>query len=157
MNIKRGFQRVAWVLVVLATPVIWWVAYEASTHRVGYRPKLLTSDFPDTSHPGLTAVLVDDVGVFYFPTYTSKADMEERVNAVLKSTASLPSKDSKHRQSVKEFAAAVRSKYPEYSDLSDLDLTKRIVTKYPTYRDSVNFREFEVEEISEKRVLWASG
>ena len=157
MNVKRGFQRIAWVSVALAAPIVWWAVYQSSSHQVGYRPELITLDFPEVDHPGLRAVFVEDTGIFYFPIHTSEAQMQERVDAVLKSAASIQPEGAQSRKSVREFAAAVRAKYPEYSDLSDLDLTKRIVTKFPTYRGDVDLREFEVESIYEKRPWWASG
>src|SRR5208283_3322384 len=41
-------------------------------------------------------------------------------------------------QSVQQFAATVRAKFPgAYDDLSDADLTSKITTKYPQYKDMV--------------------
>ena len=40
--------------------------------------------------------------------------------------------------SVSEFAAKIKSKYPEYNSLEDSDLAKRIIAKYPEYADKVN-------------------
>ena len=37
-----------------------------------------------------------------------------------------------------QFAAKIRAKYPgAYDDIADDDLTRRVVAKYPEYRDSV--------------------
>jgi hypothetical protein len=61
------------------------------------------------------------------------------------------------RRSIAEFAASVRQKYPEYNDLDDITLTKRVLTKYPVYRDQVAFREYMLRKKTAKRPLWALG
>lgn len=38
-----------------------------------------------------------------------------------------------------EFSAKVKAKYPEYGEMDDVDLTKRILDKYPEYREDVAF------------------
>lgn len=38
-----------------------------------------------------------------------------------------------------QFAATVKSKYPEYKDVDDLKLTNAIIDKYPEYKDKVDF------------------
>lgn len=40
---------------------------------------------------------------------------------------------------VAEFAARIKTKYPEYASMDDGDLARRIVAKYPEYRDVVRF------------------
>ena len=34
---------------------------------------------------------------------------------------------------VSEFAARIKAKYPEYKDIDDLELSRKIVDKYPEY------------------------
>ena len=41
--------------------------------------------------------------------------------------------------SVAKFAAAVKSKYPEYKDVDDSILVNSIIEKYPSYADQVEF------------------
>lgn len=43
------------------------------------------------------------------------------------------------KKSVAEFAAAIKSKYPQYKDIDDSTLSKRIIEKYPSYADKVTF------------------
>jgi hypothetical protein len=38
-----------------------------------------------------------------------------------------------------QFAASVKSKYPEYKDVDDIKLTNSIISKYPEYKDVVDF------------------
>lgn len=40
-----------------------------------------------------------------------------------------------------EFSKKIKSKYPQYSGMSDLDLATRMVKKYPEYADTVNFTD----------------
>ena len=39
---------------------------------------------------------------------------------------------------IKDFAAKIKAKYPDYKDMDDTELTNRIVTKYPEYKDQVD-------------------
>lgn len=39
---------------------------------------------------------------------------------------------------VKDFAAKIKAKYPDYKDMDDTELTNRIVKKYPEYKDQVD-------------------
>lgn len=38
-----------------------------------------------------------------------------------------------------QFAQKIKTKYPEYSDVDDLELTNKIIEKYPVYADQVTF------------------
>lgn len=38
-----------------------------------------------------------------------------------------------------QFAQKIKTKYPEYSDVDDLELTNKIIEKYPVYADQVKF------------------
>ena len=40
--------------------------------------------------------------------------------------------------SVAEFAAKVKSKYPQYADVDDSLLVGKMIEKYPVYADQVN-------------------
>lgn len=40
---------------------------------------------------------------------------------------------------VNQFAASVKSKYPEYADKDDMELARAVVAKYPEYADRVDF------------------
>ena len=39
---------------------------------------------------------------------------------------------------IEEFGAKIKQKYPQYSDMSDIDLGQRMIKKYPQYKDMVN-------------------
>ena len=43
--------------------------------------------------------------------------------------------------SVGEFAAKIKSKYPEYKDIDDSELTNKMLSKFPVYKDQVDFTE----------------
>jgi len=43
--------------------------------------------------------------------------------------------------SVGEFAAKIKSKYPEYKDIDDSELTSKMLSKFPVYKDQVDFTE----------------
>ena len=45
------------------------------------------------------------------------------------------------KETVGQFAARIKAKYPEYKDKDDRDLVVRIVNKYPEYRDRVDLPE----------------
>jgi len=47
-----------------------------------------------------------------------------------------------------QFAATVKSKYPEYKDVDDLKLTNAIIDKYPEYKDKVDFGTTAVTPIA---------
>ena len=49
------------------------------------------------------------------------------------------------KMNYKEFSARVKEKYPEYSNMDDLDLAKRVVNKYPEY-DNIDFSEEEFQQ-----------
>lgn len=40
-----------------------------------------------------------------------------------------------------QFAAKIKAQYPQYKDIPDLDLTNKIIAKYPTYKSQVNMPE----------------
>ena len=39
---------------------------------------------------------------------------------------------------VKEFAAKIKAKYPDYNSIDDSTLVQKILDKYPTYKDQVD-------------------
>lgn len=158
MNWQRGFRRLGWVATAVALPVAGVLSYAASEHRVGFEPKLLTGDFPAPGDTSKQVVTVGDVGVFYFSPYLSKADMEEQMRSVHAKAAGLQLPNLGGRLSVEAFALSIRAKYPgAYDDLDAVDLTRRVLAKYPEYRDKVNFRQYEVEAKYAKRPMWAAG
>src|SRR5438552_11786498 len=46
------------------------------------------------------------------------------------------------QMTVPEFAASIKTKYPQYSQIDDQELTNRMLAKYPMYRDKVDTRGF---------------
>ena len=45
-----------------------------------------------------------------------------------------------------EFAAKIKEKYPQYSDMDDMELAKKIVDKYPDYGESVIFEDVKKKD-----------
>lgn len=45
----------------------------------------------------------------------------------------------KPKLKVKEFAAKIKAKYPQYKDIDDTELTNKIIAKYPDYKEQVDF------------------
>ena len=43
------------------------------------------------------------------------------------------------KMNVKDFATKIKTKYPQYKDLDDTELTNRVIAKYPVYKDQVDF------------------
>lgn len=43
------------------------------------------------------------------------------------------------KETIEQFAARIKAKYPQYKDVNDTDLVNRIVAKHPQYKDSVDF------------------
>ena len=43
------------------------------------------------------------------------------------------------KYSVQEFAELIKTKYPDYAEMDDLELTKSIVSKYPEYETQIDF------------------
>jgi len=43
----------------------------------------------------------------------------------------------------KEFAKKIKNKYPEYTEIDDLELAERIIEKYPVYSDTVTFEKIQ--------------
>ncbi len=50
----------------------------------------------------------------------------------------------------KEFSKRIKSKYPEYRDIDDLELAQKIVGKYPENKDKVQFEIVEQVNIEEE-------
>jgi hypothetical protein len=53
--------------------------------------------------------------------------------------------------SYKDFSARIKSKYPQYNSIDDLELSKKIIEKYPEYKESVLFDT--IPETKEKPVV----
>ena len=49
----------------------------------------------------------------------------------------------------REFAKTVKSKYPQYKDVDDLELAQKMVEKFPEYKSKVTF-----DEVKKKRVYF---
>ncbi len=47
--------------------------------------------------------------------------------------------DPPKKLSVKDFAAKIKAKYPDYSNVDDSELVKRITAKYPEYNEQVDY------------------
>lgn len=158
-NLQRGFRRIAWVLVAIGVPVVGAFTYEVSETLSGYEATLITERFPDPNEtsPLKRAVHVADVGIFYLPSYLSKAEIDKQMPILVRKAAALRLPDTGKRRSIGDFAKSVHSKYPEYADMDDITLTKRVLTKFPVYRDTVNFREYEVVPVYAKRPFWATA
>lgn len=43
------------------------------------------------------------------------------------------------KETIEQFAARIKAKYPDYKDVNDTDLVNRIITRHPEYKDSVDF------------------
>lgn len=43
------------------------------------------------------------------------------------------------KETIEQFAARIKAKYPDYKDVNDTDLVNRIISKHPEYKDSVDF------------------
>lgn len=56
--------------------------------------------------------------------------------------------------SVKDFAAKIKAKYPDYKDVDDTELTNKIIAKYPEYKDQV---ELNSDTVKKKSSLDFSG
>ncbi len=158
MTWERGFRRLAWVVIALSVPLVAVVAYNASEHRVGFKPRLLTNDIPRIDDASERIASVKDLGVFYFPRYLSDEDVSEQLNAVDAEAAALQLPDADRRLSVEAFAKSIRAKYPgAYEDMEPTELTRRVLAKYAEYREQVNLRLFRVDSTYAKRPLWSTG
>jgi len=47
------------------------------------------------------------------------------------------------KKSVKEFATAIKGKYPQYADMDDFELSQKMVEKYPQYAEQVELKKKE--------------
>ena len=45
------------------------------------------------------------------------------------------------KKTVQEFAGSIKEKYPQYTDMDDLELTKKMLAKYPQYADVVDVKK----------------
>jgi len=59
------------------------------------------------------------------------------------------------KKPIKEFAAAIKAKYPQYADMNDTLLTKKIVERYPEYADMVDMST--IEPVKKKEPSGASS
>ena len=46
-----------------------------------------------------------------------------------------------HKLTVSEFAARMKKKYPVYKDMEDTELVNKIIVKYPTYKNYIDFQQ----------------
>jgi len=47
------------------------------------------------------------------------------------------------KYNVQEFAELIKTEYPDYAEMDDLELTKMVVSEYPEYEDNVDFEAVE--------------
>ncbi len=67
--------------------------------------------------------------------------MEETVDTTIEET---PENGTGSLLSVTDFAAKIKTKYPQYKDVPDSELTQRIVDKYPEYKATVRLSQPEI-------------
>ena len=156
MNLVRGFRRIAWVTVLLAVPPIVFLAYEASERVVGYKARLLVEDFPRLDDTFRQPMRVKDVGIVWFPSYLTKAQVETRMLAIVLPPEPAPP-DGKQRVPLAELAQTLGADKTYTGGDDDVTLVKRILTDRPEYRSRTQFAEYEVDEISAKRPFWTAG
>jgi len=164
VNVKRGFRRLAWVITALALPAVAWLAYESSSHRVGYDARLLSRD--DTvDHIWQKPVHIENLGILYFPVSSSDSEIvaEVRRRFTLRTNPAAFKKEA-GKYAISEFAAEVRSKQragdsrlDEFVNLPDVELTEKILAKYPEYQSWVTFHRFKMEPRSQRRPMWAAA
>lgn len=75
---------------------------------------------------------------------------EEEVLQQEQVTQTDPKKEVK-QQTPQEFSAKIKSKYPQYKDMDDVELAQKIVAKYPQYEGVVNF-DVKKKNLSESTV-----
>jgi hypothetical protein len=156
MTVKRGFQRIASVVIAIATPVVGYLAYVSSDYRAGFAPSLVSADSP-LDREAATVYLVDDVGALYFQSYVSSAEAEAHLKTVVPYARAVRLPNADRRRSIKSFADGLRSEYPQYSKEDDTSFVQEVLTKAPFRRAEVNFVEIRVDEVRAKRPLWAAG
>ncbi len=55
-----------------------------------------------------------------------------------------------------EFAQKIKSKYPQYKDVDDITLTKKMIEKYPEYASQVSLKKKESSQPISQENLWGS-
>ena len=53
---------------------------------------------------------------------------------------------------IEEFGKTVKEKYPQYNDLSDIELGQKMIAKYPKYSDIVQIRP-DKEKLKEELAM----
>lgn len=56
-----------------------------------------------------------------------------------------------------EFAAKIKNKYPQYSDVEDSVLVEKMIAKYPEYKNQINFETPEAPEVPKGEVAEVDG
>ena len=56
-----------------------------------------------------------------------------------------------------EFAKKIKSKYPQYKDIDDVTLTKKMIEKYPEYASQVSLKKKESFQPTSQESLWGSN
>ena len=59
-------------------------------------------------------------------------------------TQDIQQQDPPAKLGVKEFAAKIKSKYPDYAGIDDSTLVQKIITKYPEYKEQIDFTEKKI-------------
>jgi hypothetical protein len=53
-------------------------------------------------------------------------------------------------QSLEQFGATIKLKYPQYKDISDIELGQKMLTKYPQYKDMVTINQTQQKPLLQK-------
>ena len=53
-------------------------------------------------------------------------------------------------QTIQQFGATIKAKYPQYRDMSDADVGKKMLAKYPQYQDMVETREQKISRYNQE-------
>lgn len=56
-----------------------------------------------------------------------------------------------------EFAKKIKSKYPQYKDIDDVTLTKKMIEKYPEYASQVSLKKKESTQPTSQESVWGSN
>lgn len=159
-NFERGFRRLGWVAILAVVLFTGAFAYEESSYVAEYEPLLLESDFPelDASYSSTRPVPIPDLGIVHVPSTMDDEGVRDVIaRHFTKQRNPAAFVVPAERRSISNFAAAVRKKYPEYANIDDITVTKRILTKWPVYREQIKFSEYMLRPIRAKRPVWAAG
>lgn len=159
-NLKRGFSRLASLAAALAAPIFLVIALKLSTQQVGWRPDLLTSNYPNLQRfEEPSTVVIPDVGVAYFPSGVSQQialaqskglfDPESHPELFERS----PGKDP-----LSMLVDFVRdSKLQEFEGMNSVQIAKHMVERDSRMRNKIDLKEYEMRPVYRRRSLLALG